>query len=60
MPVPARKVGQDLFTLLSPQGYDPESDKLEFTPGMTVRVEPHKFSDEQLGIVAVEAQPPAA
>ena len=58
-PVPATPVGAGTVLLLEPEGYDPEDEEWEFTPGTVVRVERRALEGVD-ALVAVSAVPPAS
>lgn len=56
-PVPARKVAESVYELLSPPDYDPDDETWEFPPGSVVQCAPrHTSGGEHL--VAVRLQEP--
>ena len=52
-PVPAVPLGDGVYELVAPNGYDAEDERWEFSPKSRVRCEPKTFSGGKLGLVAV-------
>lgn len=57
-PAPATPVGVDTVLLSAPEGYDPDDEEWEFTPGSVVRVERRQLAGGE-AFVAVSAVPRA-
>jgi hypothetical protein len=57
-PAPARRVAGDVYTILRPSDYDPDSETWQFPPGSTVVCSPRTTSGGETVLAAVAAADP--